>query len=156
MQVIVYGYGNPGRRDDGLGPALIDRLEAANIAGVQTHSNFQLNVEDAYTIAEGREVVFVDASIDGPEPFSFYEIEPSAEIRFTTHSMAPESVLALCNDLFNRERKAYMLSVRGYEWEFAEGLSAKAGENLESAFAFLTGKIAEFLSHADGTVSSVH
>lgn len=142
--VIVYGYGNPGRQDDGLGPAMIERIEAAGLPRVQTRCNFQLNVEDAYTIAGGRAVIFVDASVDGDEPYAFYEIEPSAEIRFTTHSMAPQSVLALCNDLFNSERKAYMLSIRGYTWEFEEGLSAEAAQNLDQAYAFLENKIAEF------------
>ena len=142
--IIVYGYGNPGRQDDGLGPAMIERIESAGMPHVQTRCNFQLNVEDAYTIAGGRAVIFVDASLDGDEPYVFYEIEPSAEIRFTTHSMAPQSVLALCNDLFNSERKAYMLSIRGYVWEFEEGLSAEAAQNLDQAFAFLENKIAEF------------
>lgn len=142
--VIVYGYGNPGRQDDGLGPAMIERIEAAGMLHVQTWCNFQLNVEDAYTIAGGRAVIFVDAAVDGDEPYAFYEIEPSSEIRFTTHAMAPQSVLALCNDLFNSERKAYMLSIRGYTWEFEEGLSPEARRNLDRAYAFLESKIAEF------------
>ncbi len=27
MQILVYGYGNPGRQDDGLGVELVRRLE---------------------------------------------------------------------------------------------------------------------------------
>jgi hydrogenase maturation protease len=123
---------------------MIERIEEAGMPHVQTRCNFQLNVEDAYTIAGGRAVIFVDASVDGDEPYSFYEIEPSAEIRFTTHSMSPQSVLALCNDLFNSDRKAYMLSIRGYTWEFAEGLSPEARQNLDRAYTFLENKLTEF------------
>ena len=25
--ILIYGYGNPGRQDDGLGPTLVDALE---------------------------------------------------------------------------------------------------------------------------------
>lgn len=139
--VTVLGYGNPGRQDDGLGPALIEMLEKKQISAVKTQSGFQLNIEDAYTIDEGDTVVFVDASINGNEPYEFYELKPSSEIRFTTHSISPESVLALCNDLFNSKRRAYMLSIRGYHWEFQEGLSDKARKNLDEAFEFLTSKI---------------
>ncbi len=141
--VIVYGYGNPGRQDDGLGPALVERLDEAGLPGVLPLTGFQLNIEDARTIADGSAVIFVDASIDGEEPFSFFEIEPSNEIRFTTHSISPESVLALCRDLFNESQRASMLSIRGYEWEFAEGLSEEAGHNMEKAYDFLRKTILE-------------
>ena len=139
--VTVFGYGNPGRQDDGLGPALIELLENEKIPGLRTQTGFQLNIEDAYTIADGDSVIFVDASVNCSEPFEFYEIKPSSEIRFTTHSISPESVLALCNDLFNSSRRAFMLSIRGYNWEFAEGLSGKAGRNLTEAYEFLISKL---------------
>jgi len=141
--VIIVGYGNPGRRDDGLGPALVEMIEAAEIPGVLAVTGFQLNIEDACTIAGGSAVIFVDASIDGEEPFSFYEIEPASEIRFTTHAISPGSVLALCRDLFDESREASMLSIRGYSWEFAEGLSEEARGNLEKAYDFLCEKITE-------------
>jgi hydrogenase maturation protease len=155
-KVIVYGYGNPGRQDDGLGPFLAGRLEAENIPGVEVVSNYQLNIEDAYTVAQGKAVIFIDASLDCDESFSFYEITPSMEIRFTTHSMSPQSVLALCNDLFEKDIKAYILSIRGYSWEFTEGLSPEAEKNLEKAHAFLIKEIPRLLSYQDGTFHPAH
>ncbi|HNR89510.1 MAG TPA: hydrogenase maturation protease [Spirochaetota bacterium] len=155
-KVIIYGYGNPGRQDDGLGPALVERLEGEALPGVETRSAFQLNIEDAQTIADAGTVIFVDASMTGDGPFAFHEIVPSAQITFTTHAMSPGSVLALCQDLFNPERRAYMLSIRGYEWEFREGFSAGASGNLEQAYAFVMEKLAECVSRVDGAVLSVH
>jgi hypothetical protein len=61
----------------------VERLEALNLAGVECDSNYQLNVEDACDLAGSRAAVFIDASMDGPEPFSFERIAPSEEIRFT-------------------------------------------------------------------------
>lgn len=135
--ILVYGFGNPGRQDDGLGPAIIDRLDTEKIPGVVTDCNYQLNIEDASYVAENDIVVFVDASVNADEPFSFSRIEPSAEITFTTHSMSPQSVLALCAELYDKKLDAYVLGIRGYEWDFEVGLTSRAESNLNEAYAFL-------------------
>lgn len=135
--VIVFGFGNPGRRDDGLGPALADRLEKEPLPGVVPDSDYQLNVEDGYTISEHDAVVFVDASVSCAEPFEFCAIEPSAEITFTTHAISPESVLALCHDLYNPRVKGYVLAIRGYDFELVEELTTRAKANLDAAYGFL-------------------
>ena len=145
-RIYIYGFGNPGRQDDGLGPAIIDRLEQDNIPGIITDSNYQLNVEDAYNISDSDIVIFVDASIDAEEPFSFKRIEPSNEITFTTHSMSPESVLALSNEMYDKDIEAYVLAIRGYEWEFIQEFSSKAVHNFNEAYAFLTEKIKVLVS----------
>jgi len=143
--IYVYGFGNPGRQDDGLGPMIIDKLETENIAGITTDSNYQLNIEDADNISGSDIVIFVDASIDADEPFSFKRIEPSAEITFTTHSMSPESVIALCGDIYGRVPESYVLAIRGYEWEMFEGLTEKAMKNFNEAYRFLLEKIDDML-----------
>ncbi|MBN1531353.1 MAG: hydrogenase maturation protease [Spirochaetes bacterium] len=138
MRILVYGYGNPGRQDDGLGAALVSMLEQAPIPGVDTECNYQLNIEDAYTISEYDAVVFVDASLVEEVPYSFKSIDPSLEITFTTHSMAPESVIALCEETGLHCPPSFLLAIRGYQWEFQEGLSDNARENLQKAYEFLT------------------
>jgi hydrogenase maturation protease len=142
-RILVYGYGNPGRQDDGLGPALIEMLEAEGIPGVETDCNYQLQIEDAEAVSRFDAVVFVDASIDGEGPFSYEGLEPSAEIAFTTHAMSPASVLALCHELYRTPVPAFLLGIRGYRWEPVEGLSEPARENLESAFGFIRSRLVE-------------
>lgn len=137
MRILVYGYGNPGRQDDGLGEALVSKLEQAPIPDVDTDSNYQLNIEDAHTIAEYDVAIFVDATLSEGETFSFKEIEPSLEITFTTHAMAPDSILALCGDISEKVPHAYILAIKGYEWEFMEKMSDEANKNLEAAWSFL-------------------
>jgi len=66
--VLVIGYGNPGRRDDGLGPALAERLQELRLPGVDVDADYQLTVEDAAAAAEHDVVVFADAAQAGPEP----------------------------------------------------------------------------------------
>ncbi len=145
-KIYVYGYGNPGRSDDGLGAAIIKKLEDEKIPEVVTDCNYQLNIEDADNISSSDVVIFVDASFEAKEPFEFRGIEPAADITFTTHAMSPESVLALCQDIYGKHPKAYVLAIRGYNWDFAEGLSSKAIKNLEEAYLFLMQKIRDMLS----------
>jgi hydrogenase maturation protease len=144
-KIYIYGFGNPGRQDDGLGPAIIDRLQQDNIAGIITDSNYQLNIEDAHNISGSDIVIFVDASIDAEEPFSFKKIEASNEITFTTHSMPPESVLALSKKIYAKDIEAYILAIRGYRWGFNKEFSPKAVKNFNAAYAFLIHKIKEII-----------
>jgi hydrogenase maturation protease len=144
--IYIYGFGNPGRQDDGLGPAIIDKLEQEKIAGIITDSNYQLNIEDAHNISESDVVIFVDASTDAEEPFTFKRIEPANEITFTTHSMSPESVLALAKDIYDKDIEAYVMAIRGYGWEFNEPFTPKAAQNFNEAYIFLSYKINKLLS----------
>jgi hydrogenase maturation protease len=140
-KVLVLGYGNPGRKDDGLGPAAAEEIEKLGLNGVWTEENYQLNIEDAADAAENDLVIFVDAAEAGPEPFELRKIEPVAEATFTTHLIKPESVLAICRDTFGRTPEAWLVGIRGYEFEFEEGLTDKAKENLTETVEHLIGAI---------------
>ncbi|MFC2111967.1 hydrogenase maturation protease [Bacteroidota bacterium] len=144
--ILVYAYGNPGRQDDGLGNCLVDALkpwlDEQGFDHVAVDSNFQLNIEDADNIREKDVVVFVDASIEDIEDYQLDVVEPSeGRSEFTMHAASPAFILALCIKLYNKYPETYLLQIRGYEWEFEEGLSDKAAKNLNSALAFLKSKI---------------
>lgn len=136
-RVLVLGYGNPGRQDDGLGPWIAERVEAAELAGVTVDSAYQLNIEDAATAAEHDIVLFVDASESGPAPFELRRLAPAEEIAFTTHCLPPEAVLAICEDHFSARPEGWVLGVRGYEFEFMADMTAQAKENSERALDFV-------------------
>jgi len=138
----VYGYGNPGRQDDGAGVLLVEELAAWARSGERTwltfDSNYQLNAEDALAAAQQDVVVFADASRDQPEGFRLRALLPSAAISFSTHAMSPESILALARELYGASPAAYILTIRGYEWEPNGAMTADARGNLEAAKAFIT------------------
>ncbi|MFC1561290.1 hydrogenase maturation protease, partial [Candidatus Latescibacterota bacterium] len=115
--VLVLGYGNPARGDDGLGPAAAEAIEELEIDGVTVDSNYQLTVEDAAAVAEHDYAVFVDASMKGEEPFSFSRLSPKHKESFSSHSVEPETVLGLSKDLFNASTEAYILGIRGYSFD---------------------------------------
>jgi hydrogenase maturation protease len=136
--VLFIGYGNPGRCDDGLGPALAEALERLRIPGVTVESDYQLTLEDAAAVAAHPFVVFADAAVGGREPFCFRTVPPAGQIGFSSHSLEPEGVMALARDLFQAETRGYALGIRGYHFdEFGEALSGKAKENLAAALRFI-------------------
>jgi hydrogenase maturation protease len=148
-KILVYGFGNPGRQDDILGIAVCDAIEKwahdANIIDLQTDSNYQLNIEDADRISDFDLVIFADASTEEINDCLFTPLEPSAKIDFTMHSVSPAFILNLCGEIYNKRPEAYLLHIKGYEWEFMEEISIRAEQNLNNAVIFLKHKILEYL-----------
>ncbi len=141
MQILIYGYGNPGRQDDGLGIALTQRLEAwvseRQIIGVEFDNNYQLNIEDAAAIAQKDLVIFADASEENIEDFCLSKVDGSTNVSFTTHAASPGYIVQLCKELFQKEPLVLLMHIKGYEWAFKEGLSARARENLDKALEYM-------------------
>ncbi len=139
-RTLVLAWGNPGRRDDGLGPALVAALAEGVPAEVTLATGYQLQVEDAADVAAHGRVFFVDADRrPGEEPFRFERLRPAAAPpAFTSHSLAPAELLAWSHDLFGHAPEAWLLGIRGAEFDaFGEGLSETATENLACAVDFV-------------------
>lgn len=136
-RILLLGYGNPGRQDDGLGPALAERIEALGLPDVTVDADYQLNIEDAADAAQHEIVLFVDASKAAPPPWTIRRISPASTITFTSHTVSPESILAICEDHFSARPEGWVLEIRGYEFEMLEGLTRKAQDHLEDALAFV-------------------
>ena len=134
-RMLVYGYGNPGRLDDGLGPALVRELGRRGLrAEVDLETAYQLQVEDAELVAAHDLVLFADAAAAGPEPFGLGRLEPSGRAEFSTHALEPGAVLALARQHFGGPAEAFLLGIRGYEFDdYGERLSPGARRNLAAA-----------------------
>lgn len=140
-KILVYGYGNPGRQDDGLGVLFTEKLESwANqqqIKSLTFNSNYQLNIEDAYKLNEFDKVIFADASKEEIEHFKLEKIIPDIHTNFSMHSVSPAFIIALCLEIYQSIPEAYQLHIKGYEWEFMEPLSQHALQNLNKASEFI-------------------
>jgi hydrogenase maturation protease len=126
---LILGYGNPGREDDGLGPEIVEELEKLRLPGLTLEADYQLSIEHAADLGQADKVIFVDAAVNGPEPFQLKRLEASRSIEFTSHALGPESVLAICEDTYQYRPEALLVGVRGYSFEFAEGLTERARQN---------------------------
>ena len=123
---------------------------AVQIEGIEFDSNYQLNIEDADTISDKDIVVFIDASIEEIDDFIIDKVDPSeAKVEFTMHASSPAFVLNLCNELYNKFPETYLLHIKAYEFDFKEGLTEKATENLNKAIEFMKEKIINRKSFID-------
>jgi hydrogenase maturation protease len=137
-KILFIGYGNPGRLDDGLGPALAARIEALSLKGTTVETDYQLGVENAFGVSRHEVVIFADAAVRGRAPFFFKEIHPRSPLSLGSHSVSPEAVLFFAEKLFHSRARAYVLGIRGYEFNgYNERLSERAEKNLEEAFQFV-------------------
>jgi hydrogenase maturation protease len=152
-RVLLIGFGNPGRLDDGLGPALAGMAEKMDLPGWTVDSDYQLCLEDAEAVARHDVAIFADADVSGPEPFSFRRLEPAPSMTFSTHSLKPAAVLGLARQAFGAETEGYMLGIRGYAFnEYEESLSERARANLAEAARFIErlSRSGDFAEAADG------
>ena len=142
-RILLIGYGNPGRRDDGLGPGLIERLEYDPIPAVVLDADYQLTVEHAWDLSQYPMAIFADAVVSGEGPYFFRPLQPDAPISFSTHSVSPGAVLHMAREMFDATTEVYVLGIRGYEFEeIAEGLTERAQQNLDCAEAFIRKQLA--------------
>lgn len=144
MTLLLIGYGNAGRGDDGLGPAFAARIADAKHAGWIVDIDYQLTVEHALLVAEAETVVFVDALIGHSAPYRFAPVQPDSTADIASHALQPEAVLALADMLYGKAPAAYVLGISGESFgEVAEGLSDAALTHLDQAEAFFQGWLAE-------------
>ena len=136
---LIFGWGNPSRGDDALGPLFVDHF--AELAGrhpewgeVDCLTDFQLQVEHALDLQGRQRVLFVDASLDAPAPCSLVRIEAARDDSFTTHAMSPQAVLKVFADIDDgAPPPCWLLAIRGERYELGDGLSAEAAQNLPAA-----------------------
>ncbi len=140
-KVLVYGYGNPGRQDDGLGIVMADSMKEWAIENghnsLEIDQNYQLNIEDASRIMDFDLVVFVDASVEDIESYLLEEVTPDLKTEFTMHSVSTSFVLGLCMEMSDTHPQVFQLHIKGYEFEFMKEMTGKARENLNAAEDYL-------------------
>lgn len=134
---LLFGIGNCGRRDDGLGWAFLDRLRRLEGFDSPLEYRYQLAVEDAALIARMERVIFVDACRgELPGGYRWARCEPSASFEFTTHVLPPHGVLHYCETLYGARPRADLLLIQGVSWGLETGLSLTAKAHLENALGF--------------------
>jgi hydrogenase maturation protease len=142
-RVLILGYGNLDRKDDGVAWHILDYLsqrlgrpspspdEGFQRSGLSPELLFvlQLTPELAETISEFDRVCFVDAHTGSvPEELNVVEIQSHFQASPFTHHMTPASCMALSEALYQKDPQAILVSVRGYEFGFERSLSPRTAE----------------------------
>jgi hydrogenase maturation protease len=132
--ILIFGWGNPSRGDDALGPLFIERIEALGLPNVECLTDFQLQVEHALDLQDRQHILFVDASIEAEAPFTVSRLAPARDATFSSHAITPESVMQVFVDLHDEDPPpCELLAIRGEHFELGEELSPAAAAHLEAA-----------------------
>ena len=112
--VLVIGYGNTLRADDGVGRLAAERLaDDPRLDGVSVIGRHQLTPELALDVSQARLVVFVDAS-RRPAAGNF-TVEPMERTGRQgagwSHYLDPRSLLDLTGELYGRVPDAFLVSM---------------------------------------------
>ena len=126
IELLVIGYGNTLRSDDGVGPKIVKVIQTLNLPGIHAVDCDLLTPELADLIAQAREVIFVDASVDASTEVQLRSISPAESSQIFAHATHPRTLLALARDVFGHAPRAWWLTIPVENLEIGEKLSRKA------------------------------
>ena len=132
-KVLLVGFGNEYRRDDGLGIRLLDLVDDE----IQKIKIQELSIDILDDIKNFEVVIFVDAALEG-EDINFRKIEKEPKFSPLTHHLSPEELLIWAENINKKNYEFYLLSIRGYDFDFGEEISKEGERNLLKAKDFLS------------------
>jgi hydrogenase maturation protease len=145
--VLIIGYGNPLRGDDGIGWYAAELLAAdPRLHGAQVLTSHQLVPELAENVSRASLVVLVDASMQGdPGSLSVRRIEPRPATPATwSHHLDPETLADLAEALYGAVPPMVLVSVAAGPLTEADRLSAPLEQALpevvEAVARVITGR----------------
>lgn len=141
--VLILAIGNESRGDDAIAPLLLRELDAwlkqNQLSGqFELLEDFQLQVEHAADLVGRELVLFLDAGMDTPAPYSFYRASMHGEPATFSHAIPPDAVLATYIQVYRQPPPpAFVLCIPGKSFELGEALSPEARERMTAAMKFL-------------------
>ena len=154
-QILIIGYGNPDREDDGAAWHVLQKLADYYNTSVSTYDEIetavwpaqtphqlwtlQLTPEMAELIAQYKLVCFVDAHTGYyQEDLRVASIEAAYQLSPFTHHLTPQTCLALVHTLYGQTPQAVAISVRGYRFGYGTELSDQTAALVEQAVNHIT------------------
>jgi len=122
--ILLIGYGNPTRMDDGIGWYVADKIEEKLGDLIEVIKADQLAVEMVEDIYDRDLVIFVDAHVSESDDWiRSEEVKSDPKPGLIAHIMKPSNLLAICESLYHKHPKAYLYSVKGVDFDFGENFS---------------------------------
>jgi len=125
-RVLIIGYGNPLRGDDGFGWHAAQRLrELLHDPGIEILTVQQLTPELMEPISRAAKVIFLDAAATGePGHLSVTPVDSTAAGSASfTHFATPGALLAGARALYGSAPEGLMISVAGADFNLGAELS---------------------------------
>jgi hydrogenase maturation protease len=128
--VLIIGVGNEFRRDDGVGIAVVRRLQGQTPAGVSILESSGEGAALMQAWAEHPAVFLVDAVDSGVPPGKFIRLEaeqlPSRCLHESTHAFGVAAAVALARALNQLPPRLLVYGIAGKDFCAGVGLSAEA------------------------------
>lgn len=144
--VLIVGYGNPLRSDDGIGWHAA-RLLATDprLAGARVLARHQLAPELAEDVSRASLVVLVDAATEGdPGSVSVCQIEPRPATPATwSHHLDPETLAGLAQTLYGAVPPIVLVSVAAATFAEGDGLSSALQQALPGVVETVAGIVSQ-------------
>ncbi len=134
--LLIIGYGNPLRGDDGAGPEAARRVERLGLPGVVVIACHQLLPEHAEILSRVGHAIFVDAHRElARGPIQVSALTPSDDARMGSHASDPAALMALSRALYGRAPAATLIAVPAVCFDLKEELSVLAAAGVDQAVA---------------------
>lgn len=131
-QVLLIGYGNPLRRDDGAALRVVRVVRRWRVPGVVCRASFQLVPELAEELSCAKHALFVDAS-HPQEAMVVQVLEPRTAAPSLGHISDPAALLAWSVALYGRRPAAWLLTLPAPDLGHGFGLSPAARQGVRAA-----------------------
>jgi hydrogenase maturation protease len=136
-RIVVFGYGNPLRGDDGAGWRVAETVAERWTAQLVVRTGHQLLPEWAADLHRADVVYFVDASIEVDEP-TLEPVSRDCEVApIDGHSLGPRQLLRVAHEVFGRAPSGLLLHVPAISFGFGETLSPAAASGVRQAACLL-------------------
>ena len=129
MKILILGYGNTLRKDDGLGIYAAQALASLTLPDeVEIRTYQQLSPELSPLLAQMDHAIFIDAALasNGEKPGTINTriLQPrTSQPGSITHHFDPETLLAMAETLYGHAPHATLFSVTAASFDLEEGLS---------------------------------
>lgn len=137
-KILIIGYGNPDREDDGVAWHILRALtiklgllppesyedEFPESTQIDFAFHLQLTPEMAEDVASYPYVCFIDAHTGNiPEPVRLISVESEFQSSPFTHHLTAQSLISMCETIYGTKPEAALLSVLGHRFLFTRELS---------------------------------
>jgi hydrogenase maturation protease len=135
IEVLIIGYGNRLRRDDGAGVRVARCVERWQCPGVACLAPQQLVPELAEDLSRSRRALFVDAALT-EKVMVMRLLESAAVPPGLAHTSTPAALLAWSHALYGRCPPAWLLTIPAADLGHGFGLSPQARRSVREALAW--------------------
>jgi hydrogenase maturation protease len=140
-RIVVLGYGNPLRDDDGVGWRVAQAVAERWAERLVVRTGQQLVPEWAIDLQDADLAYFVDASVEVQLPKLEHIPCDGRTTLSDSHDLGPAQLLAMTRRVYGRAPDAFILHLPAANFEYGDVLSPLAADGVRRAVCLLNAAI---------------